>query len=184
MWIKIVLCLAVLFVGFLAIVAMRPSQMFVTREIIIQSSPEKIFPYINNSKKANGWMPWQESDPSVVMNYSGPEEGVGAKSFWNSTGQMGTGEAEVVESVLNQVVKTKLTYTKPFQMEQLAEVSLIPASTGTTVKWSVNGHNGFFFKLMGVFVDCDKMVGGEFEKGLSKLKKQIESNAEFKGSQN
>ena len=120
-------------------------------------------------------MPWNESDPGFVMSFSGPEEGVGSKSSWDSKGQMGTGEALVVESIANQSVKTKLTYTKPFQMQQLAEISLSPTDSGTKVRWSVSGDKGFFFRLMGVFFNCDSMIGGEFEKGLSKLKKQAEA---------
>lgn len=118
---------------------------------------------------ANDWMPWKDSDPGVIMTYSGPDEGVGSMSSWVSEGQMGTGEALVVESVPNQVVRTKLTYTAPFEMTQLAEISLVKKEGGTRVKWSVSGERGFFFRLVGLFFDCDKMIGGEFEKGLSKL---------------
>ncbi len=173
---KKILITLVIAIGIFAIyVATRPSEMLIAREIVIKASPEVIFPYLNNSQKANGWMPWKDSDPGVVMNYAGPEEGVGSRSSWESEGQMGTGEALVVESVANHSVKTQLTYTKPFQMLQLAEISLAPVSGGTKVRWSVSGHNNFFFKLMGVFMNCDKMVGGEFEKGLLKLKAQVES---------
>ena len=174
MLLRIVRYVAVVLAIFLVYVAMRPSEMLVSREIVIGAPAEVIFPYINNSKKANDWMPWKDSDPEVEMVYSGPDEGVGSKSNWNSKGQMGTGEALVVESVQHKVVKTQLTYTKPFQMSQLAEISLTPAESGTRVKWTVSGKVGFFFKLMGVFVSCDKMIGGEFEKGLSKLKHQVE----------
>ena len=109
------------------------------------------------------------------MNYSGPEGGLHSKSSWDSKGRMGTGEALVVESIANQAVKTQLTYTRPFQMSQLAEISLSPVSGGTKVRWSVSGRSGFFFRLIGIFMDCDKMIGGEFEKGLLKLKTQVES---------
>ena len=74
------------------------------------------------------------------------------------------------ESISNQSVKTQLTYTKPMAMSQLAEVSLTPVDGGTKVKWSVDGHNGFLFRLMGVIMNMDKSVGSEFEKGLAKLK--------------
>lgn len=172
---KIGVGVAVVIVGFLGYVATRPAQMMVVREITVNATPDKVFPYINHSKKADAWMPWKDSDPGVKITYSGPEEGLGSKSNWVSDGDMGTGEALVVESVLNQVVKTQLTYTKPFQMSQLAEISLTPVAGGTQVKWLVSGQNNFFFKMMGVFMDCDKMIGGEFEKGLLKLKSQVES---------
>jgi hypothetical protein len=40
--------------------------------------------------------------------------------------------------------------------------------------WSISGQNSFFFRLMGLFMNCDKMIGGEFEKGLNKLKSLTE----------
>ena len=55
-------------------------------------------------------------------------------------------------------------------MKQLAEVSLSPSADGTVVRWSVTGENGFMGKLFGVLMNMDAMVGGEFEKGLGKLK--------------
>lgn len=160
---------------FMAYVGMKPSNCIISREIVIQATPEVLFPYINNSKKMNAWMPWQESDPQVKMQYSGPEEGVGSKSSWESPGKMGVGNAVVIESVPNQSVKTQLTYTKPMEMVQLAEVTLTPVEGGTQVKWSVDGHNGFLFRLIGVILNVEKTVGGEFEKGLLNLKHQVES---------
>ena len=38
----------------------------------------------------NAWNPWSEIDPQVQMSFSGPEEGVGSKTSWNSEGEMGT----------------------------------------------------------------------------------------------
>jgi len=169
-------------IGFIVLVgvlftyaALRPAQMLISREMLINASPEALFPYINNSKKAYEWMPWQESDPDAKIVYSGPDEGLGSKSSWESKGQMGVGEALVVESTANQSVKTQLSYTKPFAMSQLAEISLTPLESATKVKWSVNGHNTFLFRLIGIFMDCDKMVGDQFEKGLLKLKNLVET---------
>ena len=31
----------------------------------------------------------------------------------------------------------------------------------------MSGTNKFMFKLFGVFMNCDKMVGGQFEQGLA-----------------
>ncbi len=144
--------------------------MLISRELIIKAPADKIFPYINNSMKANQWMPWQETDPDVKMVFSGPEEGVGSKSSWNSEGQMGTGEALVVDSIPNQSVKTQLTYTRPMNMSQMAEVALIPQPDGTLVRWSVSGKSNFVCRLFGVFMNMEKMVGDQFDKGLQKLK--------------
>jgi hypothetical protein len=110
------------------------------------------------------------------MIYSGPSEGVGSKSSWDSTGKMGTGTAEVIESIPNKIVKSKLEYTRPMVMSQIALMELTQSANGEVhVRWSVNGHNSFFFRLLGTFFSMDKMVGGEFEKGLAKLKKTAET---------
>jgi hypothetical protein len=171
---KILMGLAVIVAAILVIAAVQSPEMKVSREIEIATTPEALFPYINNSKNSYEWMPWSESDPTVEMKYSGPDAGVGAASSWKGK-EMGVGTAEVVESIPNQVVKTKLTYTEPFAMSQMAEVSLTPSFSGTLVKWSVSGQRPYFFRLIGMFVSSDKMIGGEFEKGLKKLKMLAES---------
>lgn len=171
---KVLVGLGVLIAGLFLYVAFQPSEFTISRELTIKASPEALFPYINSSKKSYEWMPWKEADPNAQMNYSGPEEGVGAKTTWDSKGQMGTGEALVVESTPNQSVKTQLTYTRPMNMSQMAEVSLTPAAEGTVVRWSVSGNNTFLGRLMCVFMNMDKMVGGQFEKGLANLRAQVE----------
>lgn len=172
---KIVSVLSIIIMSVCLYAFLQPSNFKISRSIIIASTPEIIFPYINNSAKANDWMPWKESDPNVQMVYTGPEEGLGSMSSWESTGKMGTGKAVVVESALNRSVKTQLTYTKPMVMSQLAEVSLEPEAEGTRVTWSVTGENSFMGRLMCLFLNMDKLVGDEFEKGLQNLKKTLEN---------
>jgi hypothetical protein len=157
-------------VSLVLFVSTRPAEMVVARELEIKANPEVLFPYINNSKKSNEWMPWHEDDPHVKMSYSGPDEGVGSMTLWTSKGKMGTGSAEVIESIKNQNVKTRLTYTKPMNMSQLAKVSLQAKSDGTLVRWSVSGKNPVIGRIMCAFVNMDKMIGGNFEKGLINLK--------------
>ncbi len=173
---KISLVFISIIVVFLVYVSFQPNEMIIAREITMNATPEVIFPHINNSEKADAWMPWRESDPAVKLAYSGPKEGVDSKSSWTSTGKMGTGEAVVVESIPNQIVKIQLTYTKPMVMSQLAEISLIPTEGGRTlVRWSVSGNNNFISKIFGVLMNVEKMVGSEFEKGLLKLKNTVET---------
>ncbi len=174
---KVLAVVAVLIGLFLAYVATKPSEMHISREIVINAPAESIFPYLNNGKKMEEWMPWSKVDPSVKMTYSGPAEGVGSTSKWTSTGQMGIGQAEIIESVSNQTVKTRLTYTKPMQMTQHSELTLVSQEYGTLVRWSVTGRNGFMSKLMCVFINMDKEVGGHFEQGLATLKGIVEKQA-------
>ena len=174
MLLNILAIAAIIIASFIIYVAMKPSEMVISRELLMNATPANLFPYLNNSKKMNDWMPWADEDPGVQMIYSGPAEGVGSTSSWDSKGKMGTGNAVIVESVINRSVKTQLTYQKPMQMSQLAEMTLTPSTNGTIVSWSVTGEHKFIGRLFCVFVNMDKMVGGNFEKGLAKLKTLVE----------
>lgn len=172
---KIFLVLAVVVLALCIYAALQPAVFTIARSISIQATPEEIFPHINNSKKANDWMPWKDIDKEVMMVEMGPEEGIGSGSKWDSKGQMGTGQAVVVESIPNQKVVTQLTYTKPMAMTQLATVSLSGnEGGGTTVRWEVTGENSFMARLMCIFMNMDKVVGEQFEKGLTNLKNIVE----------
>ncbi len=41
----------------------------------------------------------------------------------------------------------------------------------------MHGEQPFLGKIVSVFMDCDKMVGSEFDKGLAKLKAVAEGQA-------
>ena len=38
------------------------------------------------------------------------------------------------------------------------------------VTWAMHGPQPYLAKLMSTFIDCDKMVGSQFEQGLASLK--------------
>lgn len=48
--------------------------------------------------------------------------------------------------------------------------SLQPKGTTPDVTWSMTGQYAYIAKVIGVVVNMDKMIGGEFDKGLSELK--------------
>lgn len=125
----------------------------------------------------NEWMPWEDSDPQMVMNYFGPPEGPGAGAKWESEGSMGHGQSKIVESTQDQNVKYELTYLQPMEMSQGADITLTKQNEGTIVRWSVNGHNNFIGRFVCIFMNMDKMVGAEFEKGLAKLKSLVEGKS-------
>lgn len=173
---KILAGLGFVLLVFIVLAALKPEDYVIKREILINAKPESIYPYLVNTQKADEWMPWKEIDPQVKSTYSGPQEGVGSISSWDSPGQMGTGKAEVIDAIPNQSVKTKITYTKPMEMTQDSEFALTPSGEGTVMTWTVTGKQPFISRLMCtlMFLNMDKYVGGMFEKGLSTLKKMTE----------
>jgi hypothetical protein len=167
----IVLAIIVLFLGY---VAVQSPDYVISREIAINAPADKIFPYLNNSKLAESWGPWLEVDPESKMTYSGPDAGVGSRASWTGGKQLGTGSATIVESVPNERVGIKIEYTEPMQMTQDSLYLIKAEGNQSVVSWTVRGKNTFMGRLMCMFVNMDKMVGGMFEKGLSKLKSIVE----------
>lgn len=173
---KIALGLAIIIGGLFAFAAFQPAEYTIAREVSVNATADTLFPYLNNQEKVNSWMPWKDMDAGLKMTFEGPTDGVGAKSLWQSEGRMGVGSAEVIESIPNQSVKTKITYVKPMAFTQVSEMSLSPGPDGSTkVRWAVTGHNNLLGRVMCLFMDMDKMVGTNFEQGLSKLKTSAET---------
>ncbi len=75
-----ILALVLAIAAFLLYVAFQSPTYVISRDRTFQATAEEIFPYINNSKLADSWMPWSEVDPKVQMTYRGPDEGVGSIS--------------------------------------------------------------------------------------------------------
>lgn len=171
---KIVLAIVVLVVGIIGYASFQPAEYLIYRDVAISAPAEKIFPFLNSSKAMNEWMPWVEVDPKMKMTYEGPDSGVGAKSSWQSEGQMGVGSATIVESVPNQKVVTRLEYEKPFKGIQTSELVITGSGNQSLVRWSVQGKNNLVGRVMCLFMNMDKMVGGSFEKGLKQLKSNVE----------
>ena len=50
-----------------------------------------------------------------------------------------------------------------------------PKGEATNVSWAMQGRQPFMAKVMSTLINCDKMVGREFESGLAKLKALAEA---------
>jgi hypothetical protein len=171
---KIGISLVIIVAAFLAYVAVKPADFYISREISINAPVEKIFPYLNNAKLNKDWNPWFDVDPNAKISFSGPEEGVGARTSWEGGDQLGVGSATVFESIPNQSVKIKLEYVKPFTVTQDAEYTVKSTGNQSVVTWGVRGKNNFIQRLVCTFMNMSDMVGKTFEKGLTKLKTQVE----------
>ncbi len=152
-----------------AYIASRPSSFRMERSAILPVPSEKVFPLINDLRLWEGWSPWAKLDPEQKLTYSGPEAGIGASVAWEGNSKVGAGRMTILESKPNELVRIKLEFFKPFKGLSTADFDLTPETGGTRVTWSMYGPQTFIGKAMSCFVDCDKMMGGTFEEGLSNL---------------
>jgi hypothetical protein len=90
---------------------------------------------------------------------------------------VGEGRSTITESKPNQVVRFRLEFEKPMKATNTAEFTFQPAGDQTIVTWTMSGKNNFIGKAFGLVVDCDKMCGDQFEKGLAQMKSLAEAEA-------
>ena len=75
----------------------------------------------------------------------------------------------ITESLPNELIKIKLDFIRPFKATNTTAFTFKPERNQTVVTWTMSGQNNFFSKAFSLFINCDKMVGGQFEKGLAQL---------------
>lgn len=175
MILKIILVLVAL-VGLVCLVAaFQPSTFRIERSLSIAAGPAALFPRLNDLHQVHEWSPWKEKDPNCAYEFSGPAAGVGAAQSWSGNSDVGAGKQTIVESRANELVRLKLEFLKPFEAVCEATYVLKPSGNQTVVTWSMTGNNNFSGKVFCLFMNQDKMVGGEFEKGLANLKRLAEA---------
>ncbi|MGD9802729.1 MAG: SRPBCC family protein [Hyphomicrobiaceae bacterium] len=156
----------------LVLAARRPDTFSYGRSVIIRAPAERIFPLIADPVAFNTWNPFNE-DASIKGSYSGPAHGPGARYTFESR-RAGTGYTEVVEEHSPNHLRVRLVMTKPFACDNRVDFRLEPTPEGTRVTWAMSGPMTFMSKVMNQVMDCEKMCGDQFIRGLNKLKSLVE----------
>ena len=165
----ILIALAVIVVLFVAIVATRPSDFRVTRTGRIAAPADVVFANVNTLRNWEAWSPWAKMDPNAKSTFSGPESGPGSSMAWSGNNKVGEGRMTITDIRLNEVIHMKLEFLRPMKATNMTEFLFKADGNQTTVTWSMSGKNNFVGKAFHLFIDCDKMVGRDFEKGLANL---------------
>jgi hypothetical protein len=167
--------LAVVIIVFLVVAALQPADFKITRSAKIAAPASAVFPYFNDLHKWNDWSPWAKMDPNAKNTFDGPASGVGAKFAWAGNSKVGEGNMTITESKPADLVRMRLEFLKPMPAVNVTEFALTPQGDETTVTWSMTGTNGFMGKAVGLIMNFDKVVGGQFSDGLENLKAIVES---------
>lgn len=167
---------AIALVGFIAYVATRPGELRVTREALIAAPPEILFGHLENLRRWQAWSPWEKKDPAMKRTFEGPESGPGAAYGWEGSKDVGSGRMEVKQATPGSRLVIALHFLKPFEARNTVEFTLEPKGGATRVVWVMYGPANFMSKLMGVFMNMDRMIGKDFEDGLANLKALCEKS--------
>ena len=165
----IAVILAIAIAAVLVLAATKPGTLRVQRATSIKAPAEKIFPLINDFRQWRTWSPYENKDPAMKRTFSGAESGKGAVYAWDGDKNVGSGRMEILDTAPTKIV-IKLDFFKPFEGHNTAEFTMLPQGDGTNLTWTMHGPANFMSKLMGVFIDMDRMVGRDFEDGLQNLR--------------
>ena len=174
MFIKILLACAGLVAVLLVVVALQPATFHVERSITIAAPREGAFAQVNDFHHWKNWSPWEARDPALKRTFSGAADGPGAVYAWSGNRQVGEGRMTIERVEPPARVSIKLEFFKPFAATNTATYSFVPVPGGTRVTWAMDGSNDFVGKAFHLFVDMDRLVGADFERGLARMKSLVE----------
>ena len=108
----------------------------------------------------------------MQQTFTGPESGVGATYTWDGKSS-GDGSLTITKSDATRGVAYDLAM-KHGAFRSKGEIALTFSPEGTRVVWSDEGDLGRnpMHRIFGVFLD--RVIGPDFEKGLTNLKTQLE----------
>lgn len=150
-----------------------PSKIHVERSLTINTPAATVFPYVNDLKEWEKWSPWHETEPTAQYTYSG-NPGLGQSASWKGE-KVGEGTQMITTSTPHTSITTSLDFAD--QGPATAYWNFEETGGGTKVTWGFDTDMGMnpIGKVMGLMMD--KWIGGDYEKGLEKLRQVCESSA-------
>jgi uncharacterized protein YndB with AHSA1/START domain len=174
-WLKwLLIGVAAALLLFAAVGLALPSQFHVERSVAIAAPAGKVYPLIAAPAEWKRWSAWNLRDPKMRIEYGGPASGAGASWSWRSETE-GNGTMEFTEAVPDARLAYRLSFPD-FGMQSTGELRIEPHGGGVRVSWSNEGEMGAnpVNRWFGLFMD--RLVGPDFEAGLSNLKRLAEAS--------
>ena len=157
------------------VIALRPAGFRISRSVRIAAPASAVFRHVNDFHLWRAWSPWEEMDPELKRAYSGESSGAGAAYAWVGNPQVGEGGMTITQSRPHEEIDIRLEFVRPFKATNEVFFKFKPEGENTVVTWDMTGRYNFMSKAMGLFMNFDKMVGGQFDQGLAKLKTVVEA---------
>lgn len=174
MWIYVLVGLVAM-VGLLVIyAAFKSKDLRVSRSLMMVAPADKAFEQVNELANMNAWNPFLRVDPKAKVTYEGPASGVGSICTWDGDRNVGAGQQTIIETQPGKLVRMKLEFYRPFPGFNDVVFTFVPEGSGTVVTWTMTCQLAFVPRLVGTFVSMEKVIGGQFEKGLADMKAIIE----------
>ncbi len=145
--------------------------------IIINRPLNEVFDFVSSLKHQDKWSIWDGMDSEAEYTYSGTDRQVGFISHWKGA-ESGEGEQEIVKIIPYQRIDFEIRFIQPF--ESISNVSILTHSVNenqTKVTWLFTGNLPFPFNIIITLGGFEKAIAKDFERGLTNLKKILESES-------
>lgn len=154
--------------------ALIPGKFSVKRTIFIQKPVASVFDFALDLNNFNRWSPWYNTEPAALINIQANKQ---TGDFYSWAGKKnGEGKFIITNIDKDKRIDTRIEFLKPWKQIAMNHYFFEPEGTGVKVTWQYDGTGtypvGRFFNLM-----MDRFLGNDFEKGLEKLKTEIENKS-------
>jgi uncharacterized protein YndB with AHSA1/START domain len=172
---RVLLAVVAVVALFAVYVALQPSAYRIERTAIIVAPPSAVFAEVNDFHNWEAWSPWAKLDPNAKATFDGASSGEGAVFHWSGNSEVGQGSMTLTESKPDERIRIRVDFVEPFADTNTSEFTFKPDGARTVVTWATFGEQGFIGKAICLFMNPEKMIGGQFEKGLANLKTVTEA---------
>jgi uncharacterized protein YndB with AHSA1/START domain len=175
---KLLLAIVVVCAALTAVVATRPASYRVSRAQTIAAPASTVYAQVADFHQWEKWSPWAKLDPAMKTTFAGPVAAPGSSYAWAGNDKVGEGKMTIVAARPGEMVLIRLEFLKPFASTSSTAFTFASKGSGTETTWTMEGHNNFAGKAFSLFMNMDKMIGSDFEKGLAQLQAVSEAGAQ------
>jgi len=169
---ELLISMMIVAVLFLVVGAVLPSERTLTESVETNRRLSIVFDTLNSFKRFKDWNPVALRDPSVDLQTSGPEAGVGARlDYTSSVEGIGKGSWEIVESEEDVSVTYKLENPQRGENKRMVFTLKPTGRNNRNVEISQKYDVQYGWNLLGRYAGMyvSRHVGDDVKLGLNKL---------------
>lgn len=165
----------------LIIASFRPADWKIERSTTINAPRETVWALVSNLDRYGEWSPFAQLDPNMSKTIENHGAQVGSTYAWDGNKEAGAGKMTFVDVKPLESIQIELDFLRPFPATNRVDYTFREEGGQTNFTWTMTGKyeglSGLMGKTFDMLMDMDKMVGAEFEKGLTAVKTISEREA-------
>jgi hypothetical protein len=173
--ITILLILAGIIVLLLIVALFMKKEHYVKREIIINTSSQKVFDFLKMLKNQEKFNKYASADPNKINEYKGTDGTVGFIHSWGGNKDAGCGEKEITNIIEGKKIETEIRFVKPMKTSANIVIDIESLSDNQTkITWS---NAGTLIYPLNIFIPkFQKTFAKDMDESLATLKSILENH--------